>query len=59
VAASPCGTWLDLRTGDADRDDPARGQSSGRSRTLRAEAITDAAGQAASRVITVAATVEG
>lgn len=40
MAASPRGTWLDLRTGDADRDDPARGQSWGRSRTLRAEAIT-------------------
>jgi len=39
-AAFPRGTWLDLRTGDADRDDPAWGQSWGRGRTLRAEAIT-------------------
>ncbi|UBU17908.1 translocation/assembly module TamB domain-containing protein [Nonomuraea gerenzanensis] len=33
------GTWLDLRAGDAEEDDPAGGESWGPARTVRAEVI--------------------
>ncbi|GGL07580.1 oxidoreductase [Sphaerisporangium melleum] len=38
--AYPSGSWVDLRTGDADRDDPAGGATWGRERTVRAELLT-------------------
>ncbi|WP_433239476.1 pentapeptide repeat-containing protein [Streptosporangium sp. CA-135522] len=37
--AYPAGAWVDLRTGDADADDPARGAEWGPERTIRAEVI--------------------
>ncbi len=37
--AYPSGAWVDLRTGDAARDDPAGGAGWGRARTVRAELI--------------------
>jgi hypothetical protein len=39
-AAFPRGAWVDLRKGDPDSDDPARGHGWGERRTLRAEVIT-------------------
>ncbi|MEO3808955.1 hypothetical protein ABGB17_08125 [Sphaerisporangium sp. B11E5] len=38
--AYPTGAWVDLRTGDAERDDPAHGGRWGRERTVRAEVLT-------------------
>ncbi|MFI6796464.1 pentapeptide repeat-containing protein [Streptosporangium canum] len=37
--AYPAGTWVDLRTGDKDADDPAEGAGWGPERTVRAEVI--------------------
>ncbi|MFF5207261.1 pentapeptide repeat-containing protein [Streptosporangium sp. NPDC000396] len=37
--AYPAGAWVDLRTGDADVDDPANGADWGPERTVRAEVI--------------------
>ncbi|MCG5220023.1 hypothetical protein [Streptosporangium sp. KLBMP 9127] len=38
--AYPTGAWVDLRTGDRERDDPANGESWGAERTIRAEVLT-------------------
>ncbi|WP_248963411.1 hypothetical protein [Sphaerisporangium perillae] len=38
--AYPSGAWVDLRTGDAGRDDPAKGAEWGPERTVRAALIT-------------------
>ncbi|MDP9867121.1 MULTISPECIES: pentapeptide repeat-containing protein [Streptosporangium] len=37
--AYPAGTWVDLRTGDKEADDPAGGQEWGPERTVRAEVV--------------------
>ncbi|MBB5630742.1 pentapeptide repeat-containing protein [Sphaerisporangium krabiense] len=37
--AYPSGAWVDLRSGDPGADDPAKGASWGRARTVRAEVI--------------------
>lgn len=37
--AFPTGTWVDLRTGDRERDDPAGGADWGPERTVRAEVL--------------------
>jgi hypothetical protein len=38
--AYPSGAWVDLRTGDPARDDPAKGSRWGHGRTVRAEVLT-------------------
>ncbi|RCG23971.1 oxidoreductase [Sphaerisporangium album] len=37
--AYPSGAWVDLRTGDPETDDPAKGSTWGRHRTVRAEVV--------------------
>ncbi|GAA3104642.1 pentapeptide repeat-containing protein [Streptosporangium carneum] len=38
--AYPSGAWVDLRTGDAEADDPANGDGWGPERTIRAEVLS-------------------
>ncbi|MEU9889364.1 hypothetical protein [Sphaerisporangium sp. NPDC051011] len=38
--AYPSGAWVDLRSGDPEADDPAKGATWGRHRTVRAEVVT-------------------